>query len=160
MWQVMRRQPTTFTGTMLGYGGFWLVYDEAHVGHAMSALVFDIIRRYLEFRGYKVHHVMNFTDVDDKIIKRANELGEEPLLGNLLFVDRIELDDEYTGQRLEFSLIQTAIRAFGPCLTVAYEGSPSLSMEDCRELGFKRIAGSPFVFIEHMLRNPYELEGE
>ena len=55
------------------------VYNEAHVGHAMSALVFDIVRRYLEYRGYRVHHVMNFTDVDDKIINRANQLGEDPL---------------------------------------------------------------------------------
>jgi cysteinyl-tRNA synthetase len=55
------------------------VYNDAHVGHAMSALVFDIIRRYLEYRGYKVKHVMNFTDVDDKIINRANKLGEDPL---------------------------------------------------------------------------------
>lgn len=55
------------------------VYNDAHVGHAMSALVFDIMRRYLEYRGYTVKHVMNYTDVDDKIIRRANELGEEPL---------------------------------------------------------------------------------
>lgn len=55
------------------------VYNDAHVGHAMSALVFDVMRRYLEYRGYTVKHVMNYTDVDDKIIKRANELGEEPL---------------------------------------------------------------------------------
>jgi cysteinyl-tRNA synthetase len=54
------------------------VYNDAHVGHAMSALVFDIIRRYLEYKGYKVRHVMNFTDVDDKIINRANQLGEDP----------------------------------------------------------------------------------
>jgi cysteinyl-tRNA synthetase len=55
------------------------VYNDAHVGHAMSALVFDIIRRYLEYRGYNVKHVMNYTDVDDKIINRANQLGEDPL---------------------------------------------------------------------------------
>jgi len=55
------------------------VYNDAHVGHAMSALVFDIIRRYLEYRGYSVRHVMNYTDVDDKIINRAKQLGEEPL---------------------------------------------------------------------------------
>ena len=55
------------------------VYNDAHVGHAMSALVFDIVRRYLEFRGYEVKHVMNYTDVDDKIINRANALGEDPL---------------------------------------------------------------------------------
>jgi len=55
------------------------VYNEAHVGHAMSALVFDVLRRYLEYRGYEVRHVMNYTDVDDKIINRANELKEDPL---------------------------------------------------------------------------------
>ncbi len=51
------------------------VYDYCHIGHARSALVFDVIRRYLEFSGYKVEFVKNFTDVDDKIIKRANERG-------------------------------------------------------------------------------------
>jgi cysteinyl-tRNA synthetase len=56
------------------------VYDKAHVGHAMSALVFDIIRRYLEYRGYQVRHAMNYTDVDDKIIARANQLGVAPLV--------------------------------------------------------------------------------
>jgi cysteinyl-tRNA synthetase len=55
------------------------VYDKAHVGHAMSVLVFDIIRRYLEFKGYQVEHVMNYTDVDDKIIQRAAVEGKEPL---------------------------------------------------------------------------------
>ena len=54
------------------------VYSKAHVGHAMSALVFDIIRRYLEYRGYQVLHAMNFTDVDDKIIQRANQQGVDP----------------------------------------------------------------------------------
>ena len=51
------------------------VYDYCHIGHARSALVFDVIRRYLEFSGYQVEFVKNFTDVDDKIIKRANERG-------------------------------------------------------------------------------------
>ncbi len=54
------------------------VYDEAHVGHAMSSIVFDFIRRYLAYKGYDVRHVMNFTDVDDKIISRANKSGEDP----------------------------------------------------------------------------------
>jgi cysteinyl-tRNA synthetase len=51
------------------------VYDYCHIGHARSALVFDVIRRYLEFSDYKVEFAKNFTDVDDKIIKRANEQG-------------------------------------------------------------------------------------
>ncbi len=55
------------------------VYNKAHIGHAMSALVYDVIRRYLEYRGFEVTHVLNFTDVDDKIIQRANQLGIDPL---------------------------------------------------------------------------------
>ncbi len=50
-------------------------YSACHLGHAMSFIIFDTIRRYLEFRGYPVKYVQNFTDVDDKIIARANELG-------------------------------------------------------------------------------------
>jgi len=48
-------------------------YDYCHIGHARSALVFDMIVRYLRFRGYKVTFIRNFTDIDDKIIKRAQE---------------------------------------------------------------------------------------
>ncbi len=55
------------------------VYDKAHIGHAMSSIVFDIIHRYLEYKGYAVKHVMNYTDVDDKVIARANEMGLEPI---------------------------------------------------------------------------------
>jgi cysteinyl-tRNA synthetase len=49
------------------------VYDYCHIGHARSALIFDVLRRYLEYSGYQVTFVKNFTDVDDKIIKRAGE---------------------------------------------------------------------------------------
>ncbi len=54
------------------------VYSDAHIGHAMSAIVFDVVRRYLEYRGYYVRYVMNFTDVDDKIIARAAQKGVDP----------------------------------------------------------------------------------
>jgi len=50
-------------------------YDESHIGHAMSYIIFDIIQRYLRFRGYKVKYVQNITDIDDKLIDRANKLG-------------------------------------------------------------------------------------
>ncbi|MCC3358861.1 cysteine--tRNA ligase [Bacillus sp. REN16] len=53
------------------------VYNYIHIGNARPAIVFDTVRRYFEFRGYDVHYVSNFTDVDDKLIKAANELGEE-----------------------------------------------------------------------------------
>lgn len=54
------------------------VYDSAHIGHAMSSLVFDTIRRYLEHQGYEVKYLQNFTDIDDKIIARSHALGISP----------------------------------------------------------------------------------
>jgi cysteinyl-tRNA synthetase len=53
-------------------------YDDCHIGHAMSYIVFDVIRRYLRFWGYKVKYVQNVTDIDDKIIDRAGKLGISP----------------------------------------------------------------------------------
>lgn len=53
------------------------VYNYIHIGNARPVIVYDTVRKYLEYRGYDVHFVSNFTDVDDKIIKAANELGEE-----------------------------------------------------------------------------------
>ena len=53
------------------------VYDTSHIGHARSVVVFDVIFRWFERLGYEVTYVRNFTDVDDKIIKKSNETGEE-----------------------------------------------------------------------------------
>ncbi|WP_078382576.1 cysteine--tRNA ligase [Sutcliffiella halmapala] len=53
------------------------VYNYIHIGNARPPIVFDTVRRYLEYRGYEVNYVSNFTDVDDKLIKAANELGED-----------------------------------------------------------------------------------
>ena len=50
-------------------------YSATHVGHALSYVVFDTLRRYLEYKGYEVRHIQNFTDIDDKIIQRAQESG-------------------------------------------------------------------------------------
>ncbi|MDH5174921.1 MAG: class I tRNA ligase family protein, partial [Elusimicrobiota bacterium] len=52
-------------------------YDHCHLGHARCYVVFDVIRKYLEYKGYEVTYVQNFTDVDDKIINRAKQLGSK-----------------------------------------------------------------------------------
>ena len=54
------------------------VYDDCHIGHAMQAIYFDIIRAYLKYCGYNVTYVRNYTDVDDKIINRAKDRGMSP----------------------------------------------------------------------------------
>jgi cysteinyl-tRNA synthetase len=53
------------------------VYDYFHIGNARPFLIFEVLRRYLKFKKYKVRYVTNFTDIDDKVIKKANELGME-----------------------------------------------------------------------------------
>ena len=54
------------------------VYDVPHLGHGRNVLVYDVLRRYLEWSGLEVTHVSNVTDVDDNIIKRANEERRSP----------------------------------------------------------------------------------
>lgn len=66
------------------------VYDKAHVGHAMSALVFDIVRRYLEYREFEVRHVTNYTDVDDKIIQRAMVEGVDSMEVAQRYIDEFD----------------------------------------------------------------------
>ncbi|CAM2067341.1 cysteine--tRNA ligase [Sulfidibacter corallicola] len=55
------------------------VYDVCHIGHGMQAIIYDMIRNYFEFKGFRVTYVRNFTDVDDKIIERAKQLGKTAL---------------------------------------------------------------------------------
>jgi cysteinyl-tRNA synthetase len=66
-------------GQVLFYACGPTVYDHAHIGHARSYVVWDVVVRHLRARGFRVKYVRNFTDVDDKIIKRANERGEDPI---------------------------------------------------------------------------------
>ena len=63
-------------------------YDENHIGHAMSYIVFDVLRRYLEYRGWRVRHVQNFTDIDDRIIARAARLEVDEAELAQRFIDR------------------------------------------------------------------------
>jgi cysteinyl-tRNA synthetase len=67
-------------------------YDAAHIGHAYSAICFDVIRRSLAWLGYRVRFVRNVTDVDDKIIKRAQQTGEPPLELSARYADEYRRD--------------------------------------------------------------------
>lgn len=72
-------------------------YDYCHVGHARSALVFDMVVRYLRHRGYRVTFVRNFTDIDDKIINRANEQGIDSATLALRFINEFYTDMDALG---------------------------------------------------------------
>ena len=73
------------------------VYDDIHMGHARSIIVFDMIARYLRYRGYKVTHLTNFTDVDDKIINRAAEEGVDPLSSSQMYIEQYFQDVDLLG---------------------------------------------------------------
>lgn len=68
------------------------VYDYIHIGNARPMIVFDTLRRYLEYKGYEVNYVSNFTDVDDKIIKRANEEGVDSVVISERYIEECRKD--------------------------------------------------------------------
>jgi len=83
LYDSFRREKVPFEPLEPGKVGLYVCgptpYAAAHIGHAYSAVAFDTIRRSLAFLGYQVRYVRNVTDVEDKIIKRANEIGEDPM---------------------------------------------------------------------------------
>src|SRR5262249_55528526 len=80
IYNVLTRKKETFEPLQKGRVRMYVCgitpYDECHLGHARAAIVFDVIYRYLKHAGYDVAYVRNYTDVDDKIINRANETGQ------------------------------------------------------------------------------------
>ncbi|UAL52420.1 MULTISPECIES: cysteine--tRNA ligase [Metabacillus] len=81
LYNTLTRQKETFKPLEEGKVKMYVcgptVYNYIHIGNARPAIVYDTVRKYLEYRGYDVTYVSNFTDVDDKLIKAANELGED-----------------------------------------------------------------------------------
>lgn len=81
LYNTATRKKETFIPLQEGKVGLYVcgvtVYDLCHIGHARSAIVFDVLTRFLRSKGFDVTYVRNFTDVDDKIIERANQLGKE-----------------------------------------------------------------------------------
>ena len=97
----MRREKAEFVPLKEGEVSMYLcgptTYAAAHIGHAYSAICFDVIRRSLLWLGYKVTFVRNITDVDDKIILKANENGEDPLALAARFADDYNRDMQLLG---------------------------------------------------------------
>ncbi len=87
VYNTLTRQKEEFVPLRQGKVGMYVcgvtAYDDCHLGHARAYVAFDIIRRFLEYRGYEVNYIQNFTDVDDKIIARAREARGESGEGDL-----------------------------------------------------------------------------
>ena len=98
-----RRSKVAFEPLVPGHVGMYVcgptTYAPAHIGHAYSAIAFDTVRRCLEFLGWQVKYVRNVTDIDDKIINRANELGEDPFALSARFAAEYNRDMARFGVR-------------------------------------------------------------
>ena len=96
LYDSFRREKVAFEPLEPGAVGMYVCgptpYAPAHIGHAYSAIAFDTIRRSLRFLGYRVRYVRNVTDVEDKIIKRAQDTGEDPMALAARFADDYNRD--------------------------------------------------------------------
>ena len=99
IYNTLTRSKETFTPRVAGKVGLYVcgmtVYDYCHVGHARVMVVFDTVTRYLRYLDYEVTYVRNITDIDDKIIHRANENGEDFHVLTERFIDAMH-EDEHT----------------------------------------------------------------
>lgn len=97
----LTRREETFTPLQAGKVRMYVcgmtVYDYSHIGHARVMIVFDVVARYLRARGYDVTYVRNITDIDDKIIKRAAERGEDINALTARFIDAMHEDERALG---------------------------------------------------------------
>ncbi len=96
------------TGKVRIYACGVTVYDECHIGHAMQAIYFDVIRSFFEHCGFEVTYVRNFTDVDDKIIQRATKLGISP---------RVLVEDMIAASRRDMEGLKIRPATFEPRVT-------------------------------------------
>lgn len=96
IYNTLTRQKDEFVPINEGKVGIYVcgptVYDYIHIGNARPMIVFDTLRRYFEYKGYKVNYVSNFTDVDDKIIKKANEEGVDSKVISERFIAECKKD--------------------------------------------------------------------
>ncbi|XAR72334.1 Cysteine--tRNA ligase [Bertholletia excelsa] len=137
LYNTLTKQKEIFKPKIPGKVGMYVCgvtsYDLSHIGHARAYVAFDVLFRYLKHLGYEVTFVRNFTDVDDKIIRRANELGEDPLA----------LSGRYCQEFLDdMDDIQ--------CLTPSYQPLVSDHMDQIRDM-ISQIISKGFA---------YEMEGD
>ncbi|OMO57205.1 Aminoacyl-tRNA synthetase, class 1a, anticodon-binding protein [Corchorus capsularis] len=121
LYNTMSKKKEVFEPKVPGKVGMYVcgvtAYDFSHLGHARAAVAFDLLYRYLQHLGYEVTYVRNFTDVDDKIIRRANESGE----------DFLSLSDRYCKEyNVDMALLQ--------CLPPTHEPRVSQHMDQIEDM--------------------------
>ena len=93
------------------------VYDYCHIGHARTSIAFDVMARFLRSQGWDLNFVHNITDIDDKIIRRANELGEKFDALTKRFIDAMHEDERALGI-LPPSIEPRATEFIGPIIEI------------------------------------------
>jgi len=97
IYNTLSRSKQEFKPKVAGQVGMYVcgmtVYDYCHIGHARVMVVFDVVARYLRYSGYALTYVRNVTDIDDKIIQRANENGEDISVLTKRFIDAMHEDE-------------------------------------------------------------------
>jgi cysteinyl-tRNA synthetase len=148
------------------------VYDFCHIGHARSAIVFDVLVRYLRARGFKVTYVRNFTDVDDKIIERSRQTGEDTtslaeryikaFYKDMHALDVLDADIEPKATEHIDTIIDMVNRLVKKGFAYVVDGSVYFSVEKFSgygELSGKRledlVAGAR-IEVDHRKRNPMD----
>ena len=98
LYNTLTRKKEEFVPVNEGKVGMYVcgptVYNYIHIGNARPMIVFDTVRRYFEYKGYEVNYVSNFTDVDDKIINKANEEGVDAKVISERFIKECKKDME------------------------------------------------------------------
>ncbi|MGZ8143975.1 MAG: class I tRNA ligase family protein, partial [Methylosarcina sp.] len=101
IYNTLTRQKEPFKPRVSGKVGMYVcgmtVYDYCHIGHARVMVVFDTVARYFRYSGYELTYVRNITDIDDKIIQRANENGEDFRQLTARFIDAMHADERALG---------------------------------------------------------------
>ncbi|MGZ8096724.1 MAG: cysteine--tRNA ligase, partial [Methylosarcina sp.] len=101
IYNTLTRQKEPFKPKVPGKAGMYVcgmtVYDYCHIGHARVMVVFDTVARYFRYSGYELTYVRNITDIDDKIIQRANENGEDFRQLTARFIDAMHEDERALG---------------------------------------------------------------
>ncbi|MDX9714899.1 MAG: cysteine--tRNA ligase [Dissulfurispiraceae bacterium] len=129
------------------------VYDYCHIGHARSAVVFDVINRYLKYKGFEVKYVRNFTDIDDKIIRRANEehiswdavsqkyIKEYYVDMDALGIDRADVEPKATDHINEMINVINGLIDKGYAYEVEEDGGRSVYFAVDRFEGYGKLSG-------------------
>jgi len=148
------------------------VYDDCHIGHARSVVVFDVIARFLEAAGFDLTYVRNFTDIDDKIIQRANEVKKDPLAlaeefiqafyrdMDALFVRRADFEPKVTDYIPQIQELVTRLIEKGQAYSV--EGDVYYAVETFK--GYGKLSGRKLeemeagarVQVDRRKKNPFD----